>query len=250
MYTSHGRGASSSYSGSVERRPIQNSPQRLELTIRDTPCMRTVADQWYIDDGDVLCHRCWYCLIYGRSTQPAVNFGAERNPQNTEVIFVCQTWMQPRQSGESMMFTCWPLVPQQLAEVPRSEWQWDPPPNSPPLPPSPHPLPPTRRTTQQPQEDFRKKVSGAFNLEAWKSSSERTIRDMLNKKTEAWQTIATWMMSTSFVTQYLCCPTYKRSTRPTLKLVQSETNRKPKSSATSQTWTQLLLIGKSTTFAL
>ena len=46
------------------------------------------------------------------------------------------------------------------------------------------------------------------------------------------------------------CPTYKRSTSPTLTLEQSETKRKQKSSTASQTWTQLLLVGESTTFAL
>ena len=35
----------------------------------------------------------------------------------------------------------------------------------------------------------------------------------------------------------------------TLKLEQTEANRKQKSSTTSQTWTQLLLIGRSITFA-
>ena len=65
---------------------------------------------------------------------------------------------------------------------------------------------------------------------------------------EAWQTNGIWMMATSYVTQHWYCPTYKRSTPLTLKWGQNETKRKQKSSTTSQTWTQLLLSGKSTTF--
>ena len=55
------------------------------------------------------------------------------------------------------------------------------------------------RTIQQTQNDFQTNctvecnVSTVFSLEARKSSSERTIRDILFKKTEAWQTSGTWM---------------------------------------------------------
>ena len=52
-----------------------------------------------------------------------------------------------------------------------------------------------------------------------------------------------WYVS---VTQYWCCPIHRRSTQLlTLKLEHSEPHGKQKSSTTSQTWTQLLLSGKS-----
>ena len=75
------------------------------------------------------------------------------------------------------------------------------------------------------------------------------IRDTLHEKTEVWKTTGIWMMATSSVTQCWYCPTHKRSTRPTLAQGQSKTNRKQKSTTTLQTLTQLLLSGKSTTFA-
>ena len=117
------------------------------------------------------------------------------------------------------------------------------------------PSPGSAHTTQQTQEDVKSNntagcnESKTFSFKTRKSSSERTIRDTHNKKTETWQNNGIWVMAPSFVTQYWWCPIYRCSTPLTLKLVQSETNRKQKSSATSQTWTQLFLSGKSTTFA-
>ena len=111
------------------------------------------------------------------------------------------------------------------------------------------------RTTRQTQKDFQTNSaaqcieSTTFSWEALKSSSEQMTHDMLCKKTEALQTSGTLMMVTSCVTRCWYVPTSKRSTRPTLKLDQSEINGKQKSITTSQKRTQLRLSGESMRFA-
>ena len=71
------------------------------------------------------------------------------------------------------------------------------------------------RTIQQTQKDFQTNnavacnVSTAVSLGDRKSSPERTIRDMLYKKTEVSQISSTFMTVTSCVTQCWNCPCCK-----------------------------------------
>ena len=61
----------------------------LEVTIRDTLCKKNprLADQWYLDDGDIQCHPL-LVLSYPDAFDAAnVRIGGERNPQKTEVIY-------------------------------------------------------------------------------------------------------------------------------------------------------------------
>ena len=58
------------------------------LTIRDMLCKKNggLADQWYLDDGDIICHPL-LVLPYLQAFDTAnAEIGAERNPQKTEVI--------------------------------------------------------------------------------------------------------------------------------------------------------------------
>ena len=73
----------------------------------------------------------------------------------------------------------------------------------------------------------------------------RTIHDMLHKKLEAWQTSGTMMMLTSSAIRSWCRPICKHLMWPTTMWEQSEIRRRQTSSATSQTWTQPHLSGKS-----
>ena len=83
--------------------------------------------------------------------------------------------------------------------------------------------------TQQTQKDFKAnsiaECTGAktFSMDAKKSTSRRMTRDMLCKKTEAWQTSGTFMMVTSCVTPCWSC---KPLTQPALRLERNETNKK------------------------
>ena len=77
---------------------------------------------------------------------------------------------------------------------------------------------------------------------------ELMTRDMLHKKTEAWQTCGALTMVTFSVTQYWNRFICKCSTQPMLKLEQNVTHRKRKSSTTFQTWMQISQSEESTTF--
>ena len=78
-----------------------------------------LTDLWCIDDGDILC-RPILVSSYPQALDTAnvKNWGAERNPQKTEVIYYLPDL---RLSGASMMFARFLLLPRRLAEVLRSE---------------------------------------------------------------------------------------------------------------------------------
>ena len=85
-----------------------------------------LADLWYIDDGDILCHLYWCRPVCKRSTQPMVKLEQSATHRRLKSLVICQTRMLPRQSGESVMLAFWPLSPRRPVEVTHLDLQWDP----------------------------------------------------------------------------------------------------------------------------
>ena len=46
-----------------------------------------LADQWYLDDRDILCHPLLFLPFLQAFDAATGNMGAERNPQKTDVIY-------------------------------------------------------------------------------------------------------------------------------------------------------------------
>ena len=46
-----------------------------------------LTDQWYVDDGDILCHLILVPFCVQDFDDANDNIGAERNPQKTEIIY-------------------------------------------------------------------------------------------------------------------------------------------------------------------
>ena len=57
------------------------------LTIRGTRCRKAEADQWYLDDGDIMCHLILVLPSLQDLDVANTRLGAERNPLKTEVIY-------------------------------------------------------------------------------------------------------------------------------------------------------------------
>ena len=73
----------------------------------------------------MLCHRI-LVLPYLQALDTAnAQIGAERDPQKQKSFIMSQICTQLLLSGESTMCAHWPLLPQQLVAVSRSELQWD-----------------------------------------------------------------------------------------------------------------------------
>ena len=72
------------------------------------------ADQWYLDDGDILCHQYWFCPTYKRSTPLTLKLGQNETHRKTEFIHYVTDLLL---SGTSTTFAQRPLLPQQSNEI-------------------------------------------------------------------------------------------------------------------------------------
>ena len=139
----------------------------------------SLADQWYLDDGDIMCHPVLVLLFLQDFDVANARVGAERNPLKTEVTYcvmdlemvAAETWVRA-------------AAQQAAGNLHASKMH---------------------------------KVN-IFNWVAQQNSPELTIHGMLYKKMEAWQTSGTLMTVTSSVTQSWCRPTCTNVMTPTTKL--------------------------------